>query len=98
MGEAAARAMELLWLTLPESRPGRELAWLAGMPDADVRAVAETPTGDPVPTTVRPFRRVTRRFVEAGALAWYRDLDTVAESLDGRGGQFVGDQDDRTSC
>lgn len=79
MGEAAARAMELLWLTLPESRPGRELAWLAGMPDAEVRAVAETPTGDPVPTTVRPFRRVTRRFVEAGALAWYRDLDTVAE-------------------
>ena len=35
MGEAGERELELLWLTLPESRPGRELSWLAGMPDAE---------------------------------------------------------------
>ena len=33
MGEAGERSLDLLWLTLPESRPGRELAWLAGMRD-----------------------------------------------------------------
>ncbi|MCU1370922.1 MAG: glycosyl transferase family 1 [Ilumatobacteraceae bacterium] len=68
----------LLWLTLPESRPGRELAWLAAMPDARVAAVGETGTGDPVPFIERPYRRLTRRFVEAGALAWFEDLGTVA--------------------
>ena len=67
----------LLWLTLPESRPGRELAWLAAMPDAAVTAVGEVSTGDPVPFVLRPYRRLTRRFVEAGALAWFRDLDSV---------------------
>jgi len=64
----------LLWLTLPESRPGRELAWLAAMPDASVAAVGETPTGDDVAFHPLPYRRLTRRFVEAGALAWFRGL------------------------
>lgn len=70
-------ALRLLWLTLPESRPGRELAWLGAMDRAQVTAVGERPTGDPVPFETRPYRRLTRRFVEAGALAWFRDLDTV---------------------
>lgn len=67
----------LLWLTLPETRPGRELAWLAAMPDAAVTAVGAQPTGDDVAFVERPYRRLTRRFVEAGALAWFRGLDTV---------------------
>jgi glycosyltransferase involved in cell wall biosynthesis len=69
--------LDLLWLALPESRAGRELAWLAAMPDATVSAVGETSTGDAVPFTERPYRRLTRRFIEAGALAWFEDLDTV---------------------
>lgn len=67
----------LLWLTLPGSRPGRELSWLAAMERSSVQAVGEEPTGDPVPFHERPYRRVTRRFVEAGALAWFRDLDDL---------------------
>jgi glycosyltransferase involved in cell wall biosynthesis len=78
MATDPAPDLSLLWLTLPESRPGRELAWLAGMPDAHVAAVGEVPTGDPVAFIERPYRRITRRFVEAGALAWFEDLDTVA--------------------
>ncbi|WP_426574105.1 glycosyltransferase [Aquihabitans sp. McL0605] len=69
--------LDLLWLALPESRPGRELSWLASMPDASVSAVGEAGTGDPVPFIERPYRRLTRRFIEAGALAWFQDLDTV---------------------
>ncbi len=69
--------LSLLWLTLPESRPGRELSWLGDMPGARVTAVGEQPTGDDVPFTLRPYRRLTRRFVEAGALAWFDDLETV---------------------
>ena len=72
-------SIELLWLTLPESRRGRELDWLASMPAARTRAVGETPTGDDVEWVQRPYRRVTRRFVEAGALAWFQDLATVAQ-------------------
>jgi glycosyltransferase involved in cell wall biosynthesis len=69
--------MRILWLTLPESRSYRELYWLYRMPSASVSAVGETATGDPVPFTIRPYKRLTRRFVEAGALAWFRDLDSV---------------------
>jgi phosphatidylinositol alpha-1,6-mannosyltransferase len=69
--------LRLLWLALPESRPGRELSWLDAMPGSAVTAVGEEPTGDPVAFVARPYRRVTRRFVEAGALAWFRDLETV---------------------
>ncbi|HRW37080.1 MAG: glycosyltransferase family 4 protein [Acidimicrobiales bacterium] len=71
--------LDLLWLTLPESRPGRELDWLASMPGARVRAVGERPTGDDVAFVARRYRRLTRRFVEAGALAWFRDLGSVAQ-------------------
>lgn len=72
-----ASPLDLLWLTLPESRPGRELSWLGAMPAASVTAVGEQPTGDPVPFVERSYRRASRRFVEAGALAWFRDLDSV---------------------
>lgn len=67
----------LLWLTLPGTRPGRELSWLADMGTSSVTAVGEAPTGDPVPFLTRPVRRLSRRFVEAGSLAWYRGLDEV---------------------
>ena len=65
------------WLTLPGSRPNRELRWLSSMQHSSVVAVGEQPTGDPVPFVIRPYRRLTRRFVEAGALAWFAGLGTV---------------------
>lgn len=68
------RDPNLLWLTLPGTRPGRELSWLAGMGSSSVRAVGEQPSGDPVPFHLHRYRRLTDRFVEAGALAWFRDL------------------------
>lgn len=66
--------LDLLWLTLPGTRPGRELAWLAAAPGLAVTAVGEEPTGDDVAWLARPQRRLTRRFVEAGALAWLGGL------------------------
>ena len=78
MPAAPPHPLRLLWLTLPETRPGRELGWLAAMPEASVTAVVEVPTGDPAAFVQRPYRRLTRRFVEAGALAWFRDLGSVA--------------------
>jgi len=78
MSQHEPTTLDLLWLNLPESRPGRELSWLAAMPGASVVAVGETPTGDPVPFVERRYHRVTRRFVEAGALAWFADLRSVA--------------------
>jgi phosphatidylinositol alpha-1,6-mannosyltransferase len=72
-----APKVAICWLTLPESRPGRELSWLAAMPDASVMAIGERSTGDDVPFSLRPYRRITRRFVEAGALAWFKDLESV---------------------
>jgi len=64
------------WLALPGSRPNRELHWLSLASDSIV-AVGERPTGDPVPFVIRPYRRITRRFVEAGSLAWFAGLDTI---------------------
>ncbi|MCU1455746.1 MAG: glycosyl transferase family 1 [Acidimicrobiales bacterium] len=77
MTDPASDPLRLCWLTLPESRPDRELSWLAAMPGAEVSAVGERSTGDQVPFHLRPYRRLTRRFVEAGALAWFGDLRTV---------------------
>lgn len=79
MADGAPTPLDLLWLALPESRPNRELSWLAAMPGASVTGVGEASTGDPVPWVVRPYRRLTRRFVEAGALAWLRDLESVGQ-------------------
>ena len=49
------------------------------MPDANVRAVGQDPTGDPVGFIRRPYKHLTHRFIEAGALAWFDDLKSVAE-------------------
>lgn len=80
-GPAAADPLRLVWLALPESRPGREADWLASMPGSAVTTVGERPTGDPVAFVPHRYRRLTRRFVEAGALAWFPGLDGV--SVDG---------------
>src|SRR6478735_7312045 len=74
--------VSVCWLTLPGSRQGRELYWLSQMPDAAVHAVGEVATGDPVQWHYRPYRRASRRFVEAGALAWFRELDDLDLDVD----------------
>lgn len=81
--------LRLGWLSLPDARERRELRWLADMPDANVALISNRPTGDPVPLVARRYRRPTRRFVEAGSLAWLRNLDTVpaeAAALEELGG------------
>ena len=80
---------ELLWLSLPDQRPRRELYWLSEMPDTHVTAMAaQEPVGQMtwVPTS---YRRPIRRFVEAGALAWANGVDDVlAQGPRGAGGTF----------
>lgn len=64
----------LLWLSLPDQRPGRELFWMSLMPHTRVTALArQEPRGDIdwVPTD---YRRPIKRFVEAGAFAWATGL------------------------
>ena len=64
----------LLWASLADQRPGRELSWLARMPATKVTALAATePAGD-VAWLPASYRRPVRRFVEAGALAWVNEL------------------------
>lgn len=73
----------LLWAMLRGQRPWRELHWLSMMPATTVTAVGE---GSPPPESVRfvptRYRQPVTRFVEAGALAWMRDLDSVPGSFD----------------
>jgi glycosyltransferase involved in cell wall biosynthesis len=72
----------LLWARLADQRPGRELAWLAGMPGTHVTEVGSPRTQDDVDWVPGRFRRPVQRFVEAGALAWQRDLAAVRPDYD----------------
>lgn len=65
----------MLWVSLPDQRPRRELYWMSRMPGTAVTALAaQEPVGDItwVPST---YRRPVKRFVEAGALAWVNRLE-----------------------
>jgi phosphatidyl-myo-inositol dimannoside synthase len=75
--EAPPATLEILWLMLPEQRPYRELHWLSLMPGTRVTAAGDTRPEESVGFVPRRYRRLTRRFVEAGALAWLADLDSV---------------------
>jgi glycosyltransferase involved in cell wall biosynthesis len=72
----------LLWTSLADQRPRREVYWLSLMPNTKVTALAaERPYGDLAwePAT---YRRPIGRFQEAGALAWVRELDRLAPAFD----------------
>ncbi len=72
----------LLWASLADQRPGRELSWLARMPGTKVAALAATePEGD-IAWLPATYRRPVRRFVEAGALAWVNELADAAPAYD----------------
>jgi glycosyltransferase involved in cell wall biosynthesis len=62
---------------LPGQRPWRELHWLSLMPGVRVTAVGDPEPPEAVGFVRRPYRRVTGRFVEAGALAWLRGLGSL---------------------
>ncbi|HTY73687.1 MAG TPA: glycosyltransferase family 4 protein [Actinomycetes bacterium] len=73
----------LLWASLADERPGRELSWLAAMPETSVTAIGTHPQLPGRITWVDgEFRRPVTRFVEAGALAWQRRLDDVPPDFD----------------
>ncbi|NHN54955.1 glycosyltransferase [Calidifontibacter sp. DB0510] len=64
----------LLWVSLPDQRPRRELYWMSRMPDTQVTALAaQEPVGD-IRWVPSAYRRPIKRFVEAGAFAWVRGL------------------------
>lgn len=67
----------MLWVSLPDQRAGREVSWMSRMPGTQVTALAaHRPAGD---MTWKPatYRRPIKRFVEAGALAWVRNLNRL---------------------
>lgn len=65
----------MLWVSLPDQRAGREVYWMSRMPDTHVTALASEQPRGPIDWVPSSYFRPIRRFVEAGALAWIRDLD-----------------------
>jgi phosphatidylinositol alpha-1,6-mannosyltransferase len=72
----------LLWVSLPDQRPRRELWWLSQVPGTHVTALAATPPDGDVEWHPSRYVRPVRRFVEAGALAWIRGLAAMAPNYD----------------
>jgi phosphatidyl-myo-inositol dimannoside synthase len=82
MTEPTPDVRRLLWASLADQRPGRELTWLSLMPATRVTAIG-TPGPEAHVDWIRSsYRRPIRRFVEAGALAWLRSLDDVEPDYD----------------
>jgi len=67
---------------LPGQRPYRELYWLSLMPGADITAVGAERPAEAVAFARRPYLQLSRRFVEAGALALMRGLRTSPGDFD----------------
>lgn len=65
---------QMLWVSLPDQRPRRELYWMSRMPHTQVTALAaQQPVGD-IDWVPSGYRRPVKRFIEAGALAWVKGL------------------------
>lgn len=78
--EGGAQARRMLWVSLPDQRPRRELYYMSRMPATKVTALAkDEPVGDItwVPST---YRRPIKRFIEAGAFAWVNGIDRQQQS------------------
>jgi len=76
------RQRKLLWASLADQRPGRELHWLTLMPGTQVTALGHANQFGSEMWRPMRYRRPIRRFVEAGALAWMRDLDRLEPDFD----------------
>lgn len=64
----------LLWVSLPDQRPRRELHYMSLIPDTRVTALAKDQPESDVTWLPATYRRPIKRFIEAGALAWVREL------------------------
>jgi glycosyltransferase involved in cell wall biosynthesis len=73
---------QLLWLMQVGQRPWRELHWLSLMPQTSVTAVGSPTPPEAVTHVPSRYRQPTKRFIEAGAMAWLRDLDEAPTSVD----------------
>jgi phosphatidylinositol alpha-1,6-mannosyltransferase len=72
----------LLWVSLADQRPGREQRWLSLLPETRLTALAADPPLPPAGWVPATYRRPVRRFVEAGALAWVRELAALPPAYD----------------
>lgn len=72
----------ILWTMLVKQRPWREMHWLDLMPDTHITAVGSPRPDEPVSFVESRYRQPTRRFIEAGAMAWLRDLDRAPTDVD----------------
>jgi phosphatidyl-myo-inositol dimannoside synthase len=72
----------LLWASLADQRPGREQRWLSLLPDTRLTALSARPPLPPADWIPATYRRPVRRFVEAGALAWVQELDSLPPAYD----------------
>jgi phosphatidyl-myo-inositol dimannoside synthase len=78
----SAAVRRLLWASLADERPRRELYWLSLMPNTSVTAIGgHEPYGD-VRWVRSELRRPVRRFVEAGAVAWQPGLAGLPAEFD----------------
>lgn len=73
---------ELLWFMQVGQRPWRELHWLSLMPDTHVTSVGSPTPPEAVTHVSSRYRQPTQRFIEAGAMAWLRDLDRAPTEVD----------------
>jgi len=78
VADPGSQPLAVTWFMLPGQRPFRELHWLTLMPGAEVTAVGTPRPPERARFVERRYRQPTHRFVEAGALAWLRGLDSVA--------------------
>jgi glycosyltransferase involved in cell wall biosynthesis len=72
----------LLWFMQVGQRPWRELHWLSLMPDTAVTAIGSPRPPEDAAYVASRYRQPTRRFIEAGAMAWLRDLDRAPTDVD----------------
>jgi len=73
----------LLWFMQVGQRPWRELHWLSLMPGTRVTSLGSpTPPEAVARHVTSAYRQPTKRFIEAGAMAWLRDVDLAPTDVD----------------
>jgi glycosyltransferase involved in cell wall biosynthesis len=81
-GKDGPEPRSVLWFMQIGQRPWRELHWLSLMPQTRVTAIGSPPPPERVEHVPSRYRQPTKRFIEAGAMAWLRDLDDAPVDSD----------------
>jgi phosphatidyl-myo-inositol dimannoside synthase len=81
-GEDGPEPRTVLWFMQTGQRPWRELHWLSLMPRTRVTALGSPPPPERVEHVQSRYHQPTKRFIEAGAMAWLRDLDDAPDDSD----------------